>query len=442
MGYIDDYLEFLSIPSVSALPEHKEDMERAARWLKSRMEKAGIADVKIIPTGGHPVVYGFAKATETPAPTVLIYGHYDTQPADPLDEWDSPPFRPEIRDGKVFARGAADDKGGVFPAVLAVEDAISQGSLPLNVKFLFEGEEEIGSPNLGALLESEKRRFSADVAISVDGGMYDVDTPSIAVGSRGLAALEIKMKGPANDVHSGGYGGAINNPINGLAQLIAGMKDGEGRITVKGFYDDAVEPTDALDDVKIDEEGLRQRAGVPSLFGEKDYSLAKRMWDRPTLDVNGIQGGFQGEGVKTIIPATATCKITCRLVPDQDPEKILSAIKKHVLDNVPEGLCAEVIPSKGGSKPYFIPQDHPVLGVMDKVLRDIFQKEPLVVKMGGTLPIARTILDLLGIHLFFFAMSSPDERAHGPNEFFRLEEFHRLRSGLPKLFKELAEELG
>ena len=446
MSYIGEFLEFLSIPSVSALPEHKPDIERAAQWLKARMQRAGIQDVRVIPTGGHPIVYGWADAEDPGAPTVMIYGHYDTQPADPLDEWVTEPFKPEIRDGKVFARGAADDKGGVFPAIVAVEKALRGDGLPVNVKFLFEGEEEIGSPNLKAFLVDNKELLQCDLVVSVDGGMYSREIPSLTTGSRGLCGIQIEVQGPRQDLHSGGAGGAVNNPLIALAQIIASMKDRDGKILVDGFYDDVLELTEAEREafakVPFDEDEYKERSGVPELFGEPGFTVAERLWARPTLDVVGMWGGFQGEGIKTIIPARAACKITCRLVPHQEPDKIVELLKKHVKKCAPPGVRVKVTAFPGNSRPYVIPQDHPVIPVMSKVLKGLYGREPVTVRLGGTLPVARTFLDILGIYLVFFATSSPDENVHGPNEFFRLEEFERLVDGLPVLFKELSGVLG
>ncbi len=437
MGYIEEFLEFLDIPSISALPEHKPDIIKAAQWLRDRMICAGIEYVQIITGKGHPVVFGKKNAQaidSSKAPTVLIYGHYDTQPADPLDEWHSPPFEPQIRDGKIYARGAADDKGGVFPAILAAQEAIEDNSLPVNLKFLFEGEEEIGSPALKTLLEENKGLLECDIVLSVDGGMYSKDIPSITTGCRGLAAIQIEVSGPGTDVHSGGHGGAINNPIHALAEILSVLKDKEGRILVEGFYDNVAEISDGerkkFSEVPFDEDGYRTRVGVPALFGEPEYSLIERMWARPTLDANGIWGGFQGEGVKTIIPAKAGCKITCRLVPDQDPDQICNALDNHIKKHTPKGVGVNVTIFPGNSKPYIVPDGHPVLPVLAGVLEDLYGHKPVNVRLGGTLPIARAFLDILGTYLFFFAMSSPDANAHGPNEFIRIEEFERLRRGL------------
>lgn len=445
MDYIQEFLEFLSIPSVSALPSHKDDMVRAAEWLKARMIRAGIGDVQVIPTQGHPVVYGYAKAKDASAPTVIMYGHYDTQPADPLSEWHSEPFKPEVRDGKIYARGAADDKGGVFPTVVAVEEMLKSEGLPVNMKFLFEGEEEIGSPNLKTLLVEKKDLLAADLAISVDGGMYSREIPSVTTGSRGLSAIQIDVTGPRQDLHSGGAGGAIQNPLNALAQIIASMKGPDGKILVQGFYDDVAqlspEERKAFAAVPFDAEAIRIQAGVPELFGEEGFTVPERLWARPTLDVNGIWGGFQGEGIKTIIPARASCKITCRLVPNQEPDKICALLEAHVRAHTPKGVTVKVTVFPGNSKPYVVPNDHPVLPVMAKTLKEMYGREPVTVRLGGTLPIARAFLDTLGIYLVFFATSSPDENVHGPNEFFRVEEFERLRTGLPVLLREIRSAL-
>lgn len=446
MGYIEEFFEFLSIPSISALPEHKPDIAKAAQWLKNRMVRAGIEDVQIIETKGHPVVFGKKSAqTQDSArvPTVLIYGHYDTQPADPFDEWHSPPFEPEIRNGKVFARGAADDKGGIYPAIVAAEEAIKEESLPVNLKFLFEGEEEIGSPALKGLLREHKARFECDLVLSVDGGMFSGQIPSITTGSRGLAAIEIEVAGPQTDVHSGGQGGVIQNPVHALAEILTGLKDSEGRILVEGFYDDVVEVSDEelkkFAQAPFDEEAHRARLGVPALFGEPGYSLIERMWVRPTLDANGIWGGFQGEGIKTIIPSKAGCKITCRLVPDQDPETICHVLEDHIKRHVPKGVGVNVTVFPGNSKPYVIPENHPALPVITDVLHELFGHEPVNVRLGGTLPIAPAFLDILGTYLFFFAMSGPDSNAHGPNEFIRIEDMDRLRRGLRMFWSKYAD---
>ena len=275
---------------------------------------------------------------------MLIYGHYDVQPADPFEEWDSPPFEGRVEDGKVFARGSADDKGGVFPAIIAAEESIRENTLPVNLKFLFEGEEEIGSPTLKSLLESHKDLLGCNLVLSVDGGMYSNEIPSVTMGCRGLAAIQIDVLGPRTDVHSGGHGGVINNPIQALSHILSSMKDEDGRITVEGFYDDvsciSEKERNKIAEAPFDREDYVRRLGISDLFGEPEFSPLERMWIRPTLDPNGIWGGFQGEGVKTIIPSRAGCKITCRLVPNQDPESIANALKAHVEKHTPKGVTA------------------------------------------------------------------------------------------------------
>ncbi len=440
MDYIEDFLDFLSIPSISALPEHKTDIVKAAQWLKRRMINANLDDVRVIETNGHPVVFG-QKASQiqgcSSTPTVLIYGHYDVQPVDPINEWVSPPFEPEIRDGKVFARGSADDKGGIFPAILAAEDLIKQNALPVNLKFLFEGEEEIGSPGLKQILSENKSLFQSDIVLSVDGGMFSTDIPSITTGSRGLAAIEIVVSGPQTDVHSGGQGGVIQNPIHALAQILTELKDEQGRILVDGFFDDVVEVSESeltqFKQVPFDDEEHKDRLKIPELFGEPEYSSIERMWIRPTLDANGIWGGFQGDGIKTIIPSKAGCKITCRLVPNQDPEVVSELLKRYIQNHVPKGVTVDVTTFPGNSHPYVIPRDHSVLPVLSEVLEELFGCKPVNVRSGGTLPIAPIFLNVLGSYLFFFAMSGPDSNAHGPNEFIRIKDVDKLRRGL-KMF--------
>lgn len=442
MDFILDFLEFLSIPSVSALSQHKTDVESAASWLARRTERAGVAEVRILKTAGHPVVFGRVQSGRRDAPTVLIYGHYDTQPPDPLDEWKSPPFEPVVKEDRIYARGAADDKGGVYGAILATEDVIKAGGPPVNLKFLFEGEEEIGSPNLKDLLVREKDLFACDLVVSVDGGMFTREIPSLTTGSRGLVAIQIDVRGPRADVHSGGHGGAINNPVNALCQIVASMKDADGRITVDGFCDNVRHLSESerrsFARVPFDEEEYRASVGVAELFGEPGYTVVERLWSRPTLDCSGIWGGFQGEGVKTIIPSKASCKITCRLVPDQEPGEIAKALERHIRQHAPRGVTVEVTVFPGNSRPYVIPHDHPALPVLSRVLAKLYGREPVEVRLGGTLPVARTFLDLLGSYLVFFATSSPDENVHSPNEFYRLDELDKLRRGLPELWTELA----
>jgi acetylornithine deacetylase/succinyl-diaminopimelate desuccinylase-like protein len=445
MGYIEEFLEFLSIPSVGTMPEFKQDTLRAAEWLRKRMAQAGIQDTRVLSTKGQPTVYGKVEAKTPGAPTVLIYGHYDVQPPDPLDQWLSPPFKPEIRDGKIFARGAADNKGGVFAAVAAVEGMVRGGGSPVNLKFFFEGEEESGSPNAPALIAENKELFAADLAVSVDGGGLGPKTPVATTGSKGICGLEIEVTGPASDMHSGQGGGVVNNPLNALAAIVASMKHPDGKIAVQGFYDDVIPLTqaerEAFAKAPINDETLKKATGVPELFGESGYTAVERMFGRPTLDLNGMWGGFQGTGTKTVIPSKAFCKITCRLVADQDPRKIVDLIEEHIKKHTPRGVTAKVTRGGMGVKAYLIPHTHPAIGALIKTQKEIYGTDPAVIRLGGTLPVSRMFLDTLGCYLIFFGASSADENVHAPNEFFRVEEFETLRTGLPVLLGELAKVL-
>lgn len=427
----DEHLEqlqaFLRIPSVSALPAHKDAVSEAAEWLAGRLRTLGLADVRVLPTAGNPVVCGRWQVGDD-RPTVLLYGHYDVQPADPLAEWESPPFDPVVRDGCIFARGATDNKGSLYMPLVALDAIRASGGAPaVNVLLLFEGEEEIGSPNLGPFLREHRDRLRADLVVSADGTMWDVDTPSLTIGNRGLAALQIDVRGARSDLHSGEYGGAVPNPIHALVELLAGLHDARGRVSIEGFYDDVRPLTpqerEAIARVPFDEEAYCSALGVRALRGEEGYSPLERVWARPTLEVNGIWGGFQGEGVKTVLPAEAHAKITCRLVPDQDPGKIIAAIERHVQRRAPASVTVSARRFPGMARPYLMPSDHPSLAVAARVLRDVYDREPLRVRLGGTLPVADLVKRELGTWLLFFAFGEPDNRAHAPNEFLRLRTF-------------------
>lgn len=445
MSYLDEFLEFLAIPSVSTLPENKKDIEHAAKWLAERMKKAGVEDVRIIQTAGHPTIYGMVRAESSDAPTILLYGHYDVQPPDPLEGWLSPPFEPEIRDGKIYARGASDDKGGVFGAVVAIETMLKNGPSPLNIKFFFEGEEETGSPNALQTLKTHKELFAADVTLSVDGGGFSPESPSVGTGTKGICGVEIEVSGPATDLHSGQAGQVVNNPLNALAEIIASMKHPDGKIAVEGFYDSVIpltpEEREAFKSVPITDEDLKRAHGVIDLYGESDYTAIERAFARPTLDVNGMWGGFQGAGTKTVIPSKAFCKITCRLVLDQEPKRICELIEEHVKRHTPKGVTAKVTAYPMGVKAYLIPLDHPAIKAQLKVLREVYAKEPVIVRSGGTLPVARMFLDTLDSHLIAFGAGGPGNGVHAPNEFLRLEEFERFQKTLPLMFQELARAL-
>lgn len=440
--FLDDYLDLLRIPSISALPEHAEDVRRAAQWVARRLEAAGLEGVRVMETGGHPVVYG--EWLHAPGkPTVLIYGHFDVQPVDPLELWSSPPFEPAIRDGRVYARGASDNKGNFVLAIFAVEALLrGEGRLPLNVKFLLEGQEEIGSPQLPAFIAAHKDLLACDLVISTDGANWAEDQPSLAVGSRGLCALQIDIRGASSDLHSGLYGGTIQNPIHALVRLLDSMRSPDGKILVEGFYDSvrplSPEEKEMLARIPFDEEAYARELGVPGTFGEPGFSTLERAWVRPTLEINGIWGGFQGEGTKTVLPNEAHAKISCRLVPDQDPEEIIQRIKAHVEWHAPPGVQVTVRAFPGSARPYVVPRDLPALRVAREVLTEVYGKEPYFIRTGGTVPVLALFLTHLGAHTITVAFGVEDERFHAPDEFFRLENFDRGQRGYARLLERLA----
>jgi acetylornithine deacetylase/succinyl-diaminopimelate desuccinylase-like protein len=440
--YLDELFNFLRIPSISSLPDHAVDVKRAAEWAAERMKGAGIEDVRILPTEGHPVVFG-QWLHASAKPTVLIYGHFDTQPVDPLGLWTQPPFEPVIRDNRIYARGASDDKGNMLIPILAAEALLkTQGALPVNLKFFFEGQEEIGSPQMPDFIASQKDLLACDMVLSADGGQWEEDQPAVNVGRRGLCALQIDLQSAAQDVHSGTYGGTFQNPIHALARLIASMHRPEGGISVEGFYDTVRKLTESeraqIAEIPYDESQYMGELGVTRLFGEGGYSTYERAWVRPTLEVNGIWGGFQGEGIKTVIPSKAHAKITCRLVPDQEPDKIFELIRAHVTKHLPAGTTASVEKLAGSADPFLIPFDHPGNQAARVVLKELYGKEPYIVRTGGTIPVSGLFLKHLGAYMVNFAFGLEDENLHAPDEFFRISSFKR---GL-KAYGMILEELG
>jgi acetylornithine deacetylase/succinyl-diaminopimelate desuccinylase-like protein len=440
--YINELLEFIRIPSISALPENSEDVQAAGCWTAGRLERAGLENVAVLPTGGHPVAYG--DWLHAPGrPTILIYGHFDVQPADPLELWDHPPFEPEIIGDRIYARGASDDKGNLMSPITAVEALLATGgSLPLNVKFLIEGQEEISSPQMEAFLANNREHLACDLAVSADGLQWSPDQPQIEVGARGMVALQIDVRGPAIDQHSGLYGGVIQNPAQALAHILASFHDSEGRITVDGFYDDAapitLEDREMMARPPFSEEELRARLGVDELFGEPDYTPIERAWARPTLEICGLGGGFQGEGEKSIIPSRAMAKISCRLVPGQKPGEIIRLVKRHIARHTLPGVKVEISEAKGRATAYLMPADHPGNLAAAKVLSEIYDKQPFVTRSGGTIAVFSMILDQLGVYTVGLAFSHEDENLHGPNEFFRLGSLDRGQKAYVLLLHELA----
>lgn len=424
-----EYLDLLRIPSISALPEHTGDVQTAAEWTAARLRAAGMEHVEIMPTGGHPVVYGdWLHAADRP--TILIYGHFDVQPVDPLSLWTTPPFEPAIRDGRVYARGASDMKGNLLLTILAVESwLITEGMLPVNVKFLLEGQEEIGSPQLPDFIQRHRELLACDLAVSADGGQYGEDQPALLIGLRGGCGLQIDVRGPAADLHSGLYGGIVHNPNHALVRILDSMRSPQGAVLVEGFYDDVVslsaEEREAIAAVPFDETGLKKALDVDDFFGEPGFTPVERNWARPTLEIVGMWGGFQGEGVKTVLPSEAHAKITCRLAPDQDPRRIVELITAHVERVSPPGVRVTTTPLPFVARPYLIPADHPGNEVAASVLREVYGREPFYMRMGASVPVCETILTELGAYTVTFGFGLNDENLHSPDEFWRLSSFEK-----------------
>ena len=388
--FIGELLDFLQIPSISAQSDHEDDVRKAGQWVANRLAQAGLNHVEMMPTGGHPVVYADWIQDDS-LPTVLIYGHFDTQPVDPLDQWSSPPFKPVIQDGCIYARGASDDKGNLFSPIAAVEALLqTRGRLPLNVKFFFEGQEEIGSPQLPDFVVRNKSLLDCDLVVSADGLQLSPDQPKIEIGFRGNISFEICVKGPSKDYHSGLYGGVIQNPIHALAHILASFHDTKGRVAVSGFYDDVRQPTAEelrqLSKLAMDDSALASRLGVSELFGESGYTAVERGTIRPTLEICGIEGGYNGEGIKGIVPAKAQAKIECRLAAHQNPEKIIAAVSRHIQDFTLPGVQVDVINHKGQVGAYLMPPDHPGNIAASSVLKKLYGREPLISICGGTFP--------------------------------------------------------
>ena len=432
-AHLAEFDEFLRIPSISALPEHAQDIRRAAEWVAARMRKAGIPEVEILETGGHPLVFGRWHVDDA-KPTALIYAHYDVQPPDPLDQWVAPPFEPDTRDGIIYARGVADDKSGLYITILAVEAlARKHGSPPINLVFFFEGEEEVGSPSVTPFLRKEAGRFAADVVISADGLMWDEDHYSLVLSSKGMAGGQIDIFTAGIDGHSGIYGATVHNAAGVTARIAASFHDATGKIAVSGFYDDVVPMTEQeaaeIEQVPFDEQDFIGRLGATATWGEPDYSTLERAWMRPTLDINGIWSGFQGDGSKTVTPSQGHIKITCRLVPNQDPAKILELIEQHVENHLPSGCRAEFQFKVGAAQPFSIARDNPFLIAAEEVLREMGGKDPVYARTGGTIPIAEVFKRDLGAEMVFFSFALEACNAHAPNEWLRLEDFRNGAAG-------------
>ena len=442
--FLEELFDFLRIPSISSLPAYASDVRQAAAWVARRLQAAGVEEVRILPTAGHPAVYG--EWLHAPGkPTVLIYGHFDTQPVDPLALWSHPPFEPYVRDGRVYARGASDDKGNMLIPILAVEALLkSEGALPVNLKFLFEGEEEIGSPNLPPVVEANRELLACDLVLSADGTQWSEDQPLVLVGLKGLCALQIDVQGANTDLHSGIYGGAVPNPIHALVRILDSMHRPDGKILVDGFYDTVVPLSDEdralIAAVPFDETAYREELGLEALFGEPGYTTMERAWARPTLEVNGIWGGFQGEGAKTVIPGAAHAKITCRLVAGQQPTDIIQLLTAHVERHAPRGVKVDVRPHPGVADPYLIPRDHPGLAAAHEVLNALYNKAPYYTRLGGSIPACSIFLKSLQAYTVVFSFALEDEKFHAPDEFFRLSSLKRGQQAYCMLLRRLGRQ--
>ncbi len=425
---LQELIEFARIPSVSTDPEHRADIARAAAWVGAQLRQAGPIVVRDLPTAGHPVVYGEWLGAPG-APTLLVYGHYDVQPPDPLDKWLSEPFAPAVRDGRLYARGVSDNKGPLLiPLKVAQAFFATRGALPLNVKFIFEGEEEIGSRNLEPVIVAHAGLLQADCVLSADGAMWRSDEPSITVGSRGLCALEFSLRGASKNLHSGRYGGSVPNALHALAELIAGLHTPDGRVAIDGFYDDVIpvpgEERAAIAALPFDAARFLADVGAPALVGEPGYSTLERQWIRPTLEVNGMWGGYQGHGSQTVTPNEAHAKISCRLVPDQHPDRVRVLVERHLETHMPAGVNLSIGGERHDALPYRIAADHPGLLTAERVLEQVYGKKAVRVRMGSTLPVCALFKRLLGMETVFFSFSTTDEDFHSPNEFFRVRRLH------------------
>ncbi|MBI3400558.1 MAG: dipeptidase [Acidobacteria bacterium] len=425
--YLEELKAFLAIPSISALPEHAGDVKRCAEWCADEMRRIGLQNVRLIATPGNPVVYGDWLGAPG-APTILFYGHYDVQPVDPLNLWQSPPFEATIRDGEIYARGSADDKGQVFMHFKAVEAHMKQtGKLPVNIKFILEGEEEVGSVNLDNFVKAHKNELSADVVVISDSPMFARGVPSICYGLRGLVYFQIDLRGSNTDLHSGSFGGAVANPAMVLSQMLASMKDRGGRIKIPGFYDDVVPLTDAERNawaqLPFNERAYRKDFGIPKVFGESGYSTLERTWARPTFEVNGLLSGFTGEGAKTVLPAVAMAKVSMRLVANQDPDKIANLFEAHLKDVAPKTVELKITRMHGG-KPWMTSYDNPFVQAAGRAIEKGFGQKPVYTREGGSIPVVSTFQEELGLPSVLFGVGLPDENAHAPNEKLDVANFH------------------
>lgn len=439
--FLEELLALLRIPSISANSDHKQDMQTCAEAVKDSLLASGADKAVIYETPGHPIVYG-EKITDPAWPTVLVYGHYDVQPADPLELWHSAPFEPSIRDGKIFARGACDDKGQFYMHVKALEVMVKNNLLKTNIKFCIEGEEEIGSPNLAKFVESNKELLKCDVILISDTAMISMDTPSIDTGVRGLSYIEVEVTGPNRDLHSGVYGGAVANPATVLAKMIASCHDEHNHITIPGFYDDVLEASSAeralLGNAPFDEKAYTEDLGIQAVYGEKGYSTNERTGIRPTLEVNGIWGGYTGEGSKTVLPSKATAKISARLVPNQSSAKITAILLDYFKSIAPAGVTVKATEHHGG-EPYLTPIDSKAYQAAAKAIEKSFGKTPVPVRGGGSIPICSLFEKELGVKIVFMGFGLDSDNLHSPNEKYDLVNFYKGIETIPYFHEFFAE---
>ncbi len=440
--YVEELKTYLAIPSISALPQHQADVRRCADWCAEEMRRIGLQNVRLIDTPGNPVVYGEWLGAPG-APTMLFYGHYDVQPVDPVDLWESPPFEATVRDGEIYARGSADDKGQIFMHFQAIEAHLKQnGRLPVNIRIVLEGEEEVGSANLDDYIKAHKAQLAADVVVISDSPMFDRGIPSICYGLRGLVYMQIDLRGTKTDLHSGSFGGAVANPAFVLSQMIAQMRDRSGRVKVPGFYDDVRplqdEERKAWASLPFNERKYRKDFGIPKLAGESGFTTLERTWARPTLEVNGLLSGFTGEGAKTVLPAVAMAKISMRLVPDQEPDKIADLFQKYVEYIAPKTVELKVTRMHGG-KPWMASFDSPYIQAAGRAIEKGFGRAPIFTREGGSIPVVSTFQEVLGLPSVLFGVGLPDENAHAPNEKLDLGNFHGGIIASAYLYQEISQ---
>lgn len=441
--FINSLNEFLEIKTISSDSQFKPEMQRGAEWLASHLEQLGVEDIRIMPTSRNPIVYGHLNQAGPDKPTILIYGHYDVQPPDPLEEWDSEPFKPVIKDNILYARGSSDMKGQAMVSLAAIQSIQETGKMPVNLKFLFEGDEEVGSPAIVPFLKENKDLFKSDFVLNLDAGMVAKDKPTIVYGLRGLVYYEIEVTDSSHDLHSGMFGGVVFNPIHALAKIIAGMKNEDGKIMLPGFYDEVLKLKDnereALNALNNPDSYFIEQTGVKAVFGEKGYTNVERLGARPTLDVNGIWGGYTGEGPKTVIPSKATAKISMRLVPNQNPDKVKDKLIQYLKENAPEQISWEV--RQLSSDPASITDmDFYATQSFTKTLEKIFGKKPVFKREGGSIPIVTYIQNELGLESVMSGFSIPEDRVHSPNERFDLDLFEKGIEVVIDFFFRISEE--